>query len=208
HLARRIEQRKRSGRLLDVGSGPGLLETVLDRSRWKVLGVDMAPFIGEFGRRELGTNVITGRFQDVALPESEYDVIVMKYVLDHLEDPLAALRRARRLISPDGTLVIADLINIRSFCARVFRDGHRLIHPMHFTYFSPRTIRAHLARAGFNVESIEFPFFRTPYFTARSTVELLRRLGKLAIARVSRSGEVIASPPCYGNMMDVWARPA
>jgi hypothetical protein len=133
----------------------------------------------------------------------------MKYVLDHMEEPFEALLRARRLIKPDGLLVIADLINIESFCARWFADGFRLIHPMHFTYFSPRTITLHLGRAGFAVKRIEYPFFNTPYCTMAGLGTLAWRVVRRLVARsFSRNGQRVYSPPFYGNMMDVWAVPA
>src|SRR5205823_4183595 len=130
-------------------------------------GVESSPYIAEFGRTQLETNVLAGTFESLELEPESFDVVVMKYVLDHMEEPFAALEKARRILKPEGLLVLADLINIDSFCARFFREGHRLIHPMHFTYFSPDTIRFHLARAGFRVTGVEFPFFRTPYFTAK-----------------------------------------
>lgn len=207
-LARRIQKVKSSGKLLDVGAGAGLLQLALDRSKWSVTGVDISEFIAQFGRTELGTNVIHGAFEEMDFPEAHYDVIVFKYTLDHLEEPLAALRKARRLIRPDGWLVLADLINIDGFCARLFREGYRLIHPMHFTYFSPETISVHLSRAGFRVQKIELPFFRTPYCTPRNLTLLVARVIQRGLQRLLGIGHGrIYSVPFYGNMMDVWAVP-
>lgn len=206
-LVRRIEQRKRSGRLLDVGSGAGLLERSLDPSRWEFVGVESSRFIAEFGPRELGTHVLCTTFEAADFPEASFDVIVMKYVLDHMEAPFEALLKARRLLKEDGLLVVADLINIESFCARVFGSGHRLIHPMHFTYFSPSTIRAHLKRAGFRVVRVEFPFLRTPYFTFKNLRTLSARVVRRAVTRLIGRDERVFSVAFYGNMMDVWAVP-
>jgi SAM-dependent methyltransferase len=126
-----------------------------------------------------------------------------------MEDPMAALLEARRILKPDGVLVIADLINIDSFCARVFGEGHRLIHPMHFTYFSPSTITYHLGRTGFTVTEIEYPYFRTPYFTVANIAKLMGRVLAQSVNRVTgRRHARVYSVPFYGNMMDVWARPA
>ena len=209
NLAKRIQGRKSGGRLLDVGSGPGLLELVLTKPAWEVTGVEFASYIAEFGRQTLHTTVLNMSFVEADLPENYYDVIVLKYVLDHMEEPFEALTKARRLIKPDGILVVADLINIESFCARFFRQGYRLIHPMHFTYFSPRTIQLHLGRAGFSVTKIEFPYFSTPYFTLAHLTSLAGRvLHRVAQRSSITNGERIYSAPFYGNMMDVWAAPA
>jgi SAM-dependent methyltransferase len=206
-LARRIERYRVGGRLLDVGCGPGLLERVLDTARWQVTGIEMSPYIADFGRTQLETNVITGRFEELDLPADSFDVVVMKYVLDHMEEPFEALLKARRVLKADGLLVVADLINIESFCARWFADGFRLIHPMHFTYFSPRTIALHLERAGFSVTRIEYPYFGTPYCTFSGLSTLAWRVLRRLVLRFSGSRQPVYSPPFYGNMMDVWAVP-
>lgn len=206
-LVRRIERYKRRGRLLDVGAGAGLLEKSLDLTRWIVTGVERSQYIAEFGQRNLHTHVVHATFESVDLPASSFDVVVLKYVLDHMEAPFEALVKARRLLKPDGLLVLADLINIDSFCARFFAEGHRLFHPMHFTYFSPRTIQFHLERAGFRVIRVEFPFFRTPYFNWSNVMTLIRRVIQRATTRALGRREKVFSAACYGNMMDVWAVP-
>ena len=207
-LRRRIERHQRGGKLLDVGCGPGLLQQELDPSHWEVTGVEPSAFIAEYGRRNLRATILDGTLQSLGLPEAHYDVIVMKYVLDHMEEPFEALVKARRLIKPGGVLVLADLINIDSFCARFFREGYRLIHPMHFTYFSPATIAGHLKRAGFRVTKIEYPFWNTPYATVSNLSRLLFRILQRGIKTLCGSSKRIFSVPFYGNMMDVWAVPA
>ncbi len=207
-LVRRIERYKTGGRLLDVGAGPGLLERSLDASRWTVLGVESSRFIAEYGPRTFGSHVVHGYFEDMAIEPASFDVIVMKYVLDHMERPWEAIEHARTLIKPDGLLVIADLINIESFAARFFAEGHRLFHPMHFTYFSPATIRTHLARAGFRIVRVEYPFVRTPYCTGKNLRTFAGRVVTRALNRLRGNNEKVFSSAFYGNMMDVFAVPA
>jgi 2-polyprenyl-3-methyl-5-hydroxy-6-metoxy-1,4-benzoquinol methylase len=204
-LLGRIERFVPGGRLLDVGAGPGILQSVADRKRWQVTGVESSRYIADFGRTHLGSNILDGRFEEVSLPDQPFDVILMKYVLDHMDTPAAALRRAHQVLRPGGFLVIADLINIESPCARIFRAGHRLLHPMHFTYFAPLTIRLHLRRFGFQVSRIDYPFVKTPYFNARNLVTMARRTARQARNLVTGSKETVFSPPFIGSMMDVFA---
>lgn len=207
-LAQRIKKHKTAGYLLDIGCGPGLLELELDRSKWKVTGIENASFIADYGRQHLGTSIVNVDFEKSNLPEAHFDVIVMKYVLDHMEKPFEVLKKARKLIKPDGILVLADLINVDSFCARFFKKGHRLFHPMHFTYFSPKTISYHLNRANFKVNRIEFPYWNTCYFTALNIMKLIYRIGERFWNDFFSDGnKPIYSVPFYGSMMDVWASP-
>ena len=207
-LATRIEKHRSGGRLLDIGCGAGLLESAMDRDTWDVTGVESSEFIADFGRQHFHTNILSAKFEDVDFPERHFDVVVLKYVLDHMEEPLEVLRKVRNVIKSDGLLVVADLINIESFCARFFAEGHRLIHPMHFTYFSPATIKTHLKRAGFEVVKIDYPFVGSPYCTLSNLTTLAGRVLQRGFRKyVTRNPDKVYSMAFYGNMMDVWARP-
>ncbi len=204
-LVQRIERFRHGGRLLDVGAGAGLLEKSLDPGRWQVVGVESSRYIAEFGARELHTRVTAGYFEDMALEPASFDVVVMKYVLDHMERPWDALVRASEVLKPGGLLVIADLINIDSFSARFFAEGHRLFHPMHFTYFSAQTASAHLERLGFRVIEVDRPFVKTPYCTAKKLRTFAGRVVRRALNRLRGNNEKVFSTAFYGNMIDVFA---
>ena len=208
-LSARIEKHRSGGRLLDIGCGAGLLETVMDKNTWDVTGVESSEFIADFGRQHFGANIVSAKFEDLNFPEGHFDVVVLKYVLDHMEEPLDVLRKVRSVIKSDGLLVIADLINIESFCARFFAEGHRLIHPMHFTYFSPSTIATHLRRVGFEVVKIDYPFVRSPYCSVSNLTTFASRVIQRGFRKyVSKNRGKVYSTAFYGNMMDVWANPS
>ncbi len=208
-LVRRMETFKKKGRLLDVGAGPGLLGSVLSDLYWEYRAIELSPYAVEFGRKQLGIEVEQGRFEAMDLPHKHFDVVMMKYVLDHTETPFAALQKARTVIADDGILCLADLINVDSIAAKIFKDGHRLFHPMHFTYFSPKTIAEWLGRAGFKVVRIDYPFLYTPYFNLSNLTTFAGRVvKKLMNFSVSKTGPRVYSTAFYGSMMDVWAVPA
>ena len=204
-LVQRIERFRRGGRLLDVAAGAGLLEKSLDPARWQVVGVESSRYIAEFGARELNTRVTAGYFEDMALEPASFDVVVMKYALDHMERPWDVLVKAREILKPGGLLVIADLINIDSFSARFFAEGHRLFHPMHFTYFSAKTIGTHLQRIGFEVIQVERPFMKTPYCNAKNLRTFAGRVVRRALNKFRGNNEKVFSTAFYGNMIDVFA---
>jgi len=208
-LVRRMETFKNEGYLLDVGAGPGLLESVLDDLYWEYRAIELSPYAVEFGRKQLGIEVEQGRFEAMDLPHKHFDVVMMKYMLDHTETPFAALQKARTVIADDGILCLADLINVDSIAAKIFKDGHRLFHPMHFTYFSPKTITEWLARAGFKVVRIDYPFLYTPYFNLSDIMTFAGRVVKKSMnLSGSKTDPRVYSTAFYGSMMDVWAVPA
>lgn len=92
------------GRILDVGCGDGLffdhLSTLGD-----VEGVEADPALVSPDGRWAG-RIHVGPFDRSFAPRAPYGLVLMLDVLEHLDDPAAALDRAAELLVPGGTLVV------------------------------------------------------------------------------------------------------
>jgi 2-polyprenyl-3-methyl-5-hydroxy-6-metoxy-1,4-benzoquinol methylase len=103
-------------RILDVGCGPGTITIDLARTvtAGSVLGLDRSEdVIGEAraAAREAGVaNVEFGVGDVYALDHGAgtFDVVHAHQVLQHLSDPVAALREMARVCSPDGLVAVRD----------------------------------------------------------------------------------------------------
>jgi hypothetical protein len=74
---------------------------------------------------------------------------VLWHVLEHLEDPAAALRRIREWLAPGGVLLVA-VPNLESVQARIGRDRwFQQDVPRHLVHFTPAGVSSLLARCGF-----------------------------------------------------------
>lgn len=111
--------RLRAGRrLLDVGCGPGTITVDLARrvAPGEVLGIDRAPEVIEraaanaAGLPDPPGNLRFAVDDVYALdqPDGSFDVVHAHQVLQHLTDPVAALRELRRVLAPAGTLAVRD----------------------------------------------------------------------------------------------------
>ncbi len=103
-------------RLLDVGCGPGTV-TIDLASRvapGEVVGLDRSEVVVEMAReaaRAAGAANVTFQAGDVnALPyeDDAFDVVHAHQVLQHLTDPVAALREMRRVTRPGGIVAVRD----------------------------------------------------------------------------------------------------
>ena len=154
------ELRPGRGRLLDVGCGSGELLEALRDDGWRVRGVEPSTRSAEIARTQRGLDVQTAAFDDAALPESSCDVVVLAAVLEHLHDPLAALTRARRLLTPGGLVAVLFLPRFDAPQARLF--GPRWIGldlPRHLYQFETRTFAAAAKAAELRVIATE-PYSR------------------------------------------------
>lgn len=88
--------------VLDVGCGSGaLLRDLHAAGLARVAGVD--PFAPQTTRHTGGVTVWK---HTLAEHDGGYDLILMHHSLEHMAHPLAALREARRLLSPGGQLLV------------------------------------------------------------------------------------------------------
>jgi SAM-dependent methyltransferase len=148
---RAIESFVQGGRLLDAGCGNGSFLYYMREYGWEVYGEEISQSAAAYARQELDLEVRVGELQDVAFPSQHFDAVTMWNVLEHLYDPAATLVEVRRILKPEGLLVIA-VPNLASWDARVFGPawvGYDV--PRHLYTFSPETLGALLDRAGFQV---------------------------------------------------------
>lgn len=140
------------GRWLDVGCGGGAA-----LHRFRALEPAFEPHglerdAGAAARaRALGFDVRHGRFPESGLPTGCFDVVTLNHVLEHLADPVAALREVRRLLAPGGAALVA--VPNRAGCwARLL--GARWVAldlPRHLYHFTPASLRRAAGAAGLRI---------------------------------------------------------
>lgn len=179
------------GRVLEVGCGFGHLLSAID-TRWCRHGVE--PSQAAAAEAALVGTIFTGTFEETRYPDEFFDAVLMYQVIEHMEDPVTAMRIAWRILMRGGWLVVTTP-NFDSACARRFGDNYRMYHdPTHVSLFTPESMREMLLDVGFDVDRVEYPYFDTRYFTPDN---LLRLFDTTKV-----------SPPFYGNLMTFYARKA
>jgi SAM-dependent methyltransferase len=98
--------------VLDAGCGPGLVSETLLKAGHRVVGVDLsAEMIARAGARcaQYGDRA---HFRRISLFDDSlagpFDAAISRYVLHHVTDPLAFVRRQAELLRPGGVLVLSD----------------------------------------------------------------------------------------------------
>lgn len=141
--------------VLEVGCGPGLMLAAFRRRGWRVLGIERNAAVAESARRALGVEIVATPVE--ALPgDARFDLIIMFHVLEHISEPVALLRECAKRLAPGGHL-ITNVPNFSSWQSRF--AGPMWLHldvPRHLVHFTPKTLAAALARAGFKVSDMSF----------------------------------------------------
>ena len=115
-LARAILRIAPRGRYADLGIGDGLLTLMLAEVAESVTAVDLSPqMLAQLearARRKGIDNIETveGEIEDLPLPDTSFDVVVLSQALHHATVPARALSEAWRVLAPGGTLLVLDLL--------------------------------------------------------------------------------------------------
>ena len=154
------------GRLLDVGCATGSFLSLAKQTGWDCRGVEVSSFAAAQARERSGCEVFNGQFADAPFADGAFDVVTMWDLLEHLPDPVTALRKAGTLLKANGLLLV-NTPNEDSLTRRVARflyhgtggwlqaPVNRLYHHYHLYYFSASTLAPLFGEAGFDLIALK-----------------------------------------------------
>ena len=141
------------GLLLDIGCSTGVLLDAARNDSWRTVGVEANPELAAIAQSK-GHEVTVGFFPDVLPAGVRPDAICVLDVLEHAERPLDFLNLLSDCLSADGRLLI-QVPNFDSLIVRLEGAANSTLDIGHWSYFTPKTLDAMLARAGFRALGTE-----------------------------------------------------
>lgn len=214
-------------RHLDVGCATGDLMLLARERGAETAGIEFSEAAVRYCAEVRGLDVVQGDLPAHDFGARRFDVITYNAVLEHVADPVAHLRAARRLLTPQGRLCILGLPNIRSLGFRL--AGPRWLGldcPRHLYQFSPDSLERLLSTSGFRLltwstrsprfnrstlVASAFPglhrhaFDRIQRETGRNPV--LRKLTLLALLQLATPLDWLASAAGVGELLSCTAAP-
>jgi len=138
--------------MLEVGCASGSFLSQMARAGWEVSGIEFSEIAG-MAARALGHHVHIGALETAPPPDPDrpYDLVVAWMVLEHLPDPVQALRRLAAWSRP-GAWLAMSVPDAGSLEFRLFRSNwYALDLPRHFFHFTRRTLGDVLRAGGWTV---------------------------------------------------------
>jgi SAM-dependent methyltransferase len=140
-LRRTAGSPEQQGWLVDLGGGAGGVTAMLGWAPDRVAVLEGNEVLAAQARRH-GMNALRTSVQEVPLAGGAAEVVCLLDVIEHLHDPVTALREAARIIRPRGRLVVTVPAHQWLWSAADEQLGH-------VRRYNRRTLRRDLAAAGF-----------------------------------------------------------
>lgn len=101
-----LKYRLPQAKVLELGCSHGSFVALLRQAGYDAAGVEMSPWVVEFGQKTFGVPISVGPTENLDITPGSLDVIALMDVLEHLPDPVATLAYCLQLLKPDGILLI------------------------------------------------------------------------------------------------------
>ncbi|MGV9002569.1 class I SAM-dependent methyltransferase [Flavobacterium sp.] len=137
HKLKLINSFSEKGSLLDIGAGTGDFLSAAKKDNWKVTGIEP-----NYKAKSIAILKGVSFADDLSkLENSTFDVITMWHVLEHVHNLDEYIAELKRLLKPNGTIVIA-VPNYKSFDAKYYQEFWAAYDtPRHLWHFSKTAIK-------------------------------------------------------------------
>ncbi len=156
-----------TGNILDLGAGTGAFVNIMNRAGWNVTGLEP-----DATTRQLALQLQQAELQPIEelfkLPAESYDAITLWHVLEHVHSLHSYLDQLKRLIKPDGKIIIA-VPNYTSYDADVYGSNWAAYDvPRHLYHFSPQSMTLLVEKRGWAIQAIKPMWFDSFYVSMLS----------------------------------------
>lgn len=150
-----IEAFKPGGKLLDIGCNIGMFLSEARAAGFETTGIELNRECAEYARTHFNLSVHSDYLDNIAFDDDSFDVITMYDVLEHIPDLHGMLTGIRRILKPDGLLVVQSP-NLDSLMAELSKSAWGWLSPPdHLYHFTPGALSSLLVQTGYDVQLIK-----------------------------------------------------
>lgn len=145
-----INSQSKKGKILDIGAGVGDFLSVCKNNGWQTIGIEPSDKAKAIAKSK-GVSFVENLLE---LENNSFDVITMWHVLEHVPNLEHQISELKRLIKPDGTILIA-VPNFNSFDANYYGTYWAAFDvPIHLWHFSKTAIKKLFAKENLELVNV------------------------------------------------------
>lgn len=166
-----INQYYSEGKMLEIGSAPYHLTSILKKKGLPVTGVDIDPERQASFIEANDLNIVKCNIEQEKLPfeDDSFHYIIFNEIFEHLRiNPIQTLREVNRVLHPDGTMILStpNLYSVRNVVHLLmgrgfdnpyeqFRKLETIGHMGHVREYSVKQVKDFLENTGFKVHKVD-----------------------------------------------------
>ncbi len=168
------------GKIYDIGTAGGSFLQAAKKRGWEVYGTEPNKWLCDWCKENYNITIQQGDLFSNPFDSNFFDVVTLWDVLEHVPDPTKNLNDIKRILKPEGLLIV-NYPDIGSWLSKLMGRKWIFLLSVHLFYFDRRTITRMLNKVGFDVIKIK-PHFQTLslgylFFRMKSYSKLLHNLG-------------------------------
>lgn len=148
------------GKILDLACGPGIVAEAVAPNASELVGVDLSPEMLRLAKLRVAmAGLANSRFimapaDHLPFDDGTYDMVVTRLSLHHFPVVSSVLAEVRRVLSPRGILILADIHSSdEPGEAELHNALEQLRDPTHVRMLSRSELRREIESAGFEISS-------------------------------------------------------
>ncbi|NDI98510.1 class I SAM-dependent methyltransferase [Flavobacterium sp. LaA7.5] len=144
------EFKPQKGKLLDIGAGTGDFLVMAKKNGWHITGIEPS----EKAKGIAKTKGVSFADSLTHIEDHSYDAVTMWHVLEHVPDVENQISELKRIIKPDGVIVVA-VPNYKSYDAKHYGSYWAAYDvPRHLWHFSKTAIKKLFGAQGMEVVKV------------------------------------------------------
>lgn len=152
---KKIRTYVKTGNFLDIGCAfGGLLKTASEY--FTPYGIELSEYSGNCAKSVFGSNIHIGDMNNHPFKPDFFSVITMIELIEHLNNPAAAIDECYNILRENGLLVI-QTANMDGMQAKLQKEKYAYFMPGHLSYFSKANLSGLLIKAGFRKIKVFHP---------------------------------------------------
>ncbi|MGH8961057.1 MAG: class I SAM-dependent methyltransferase [Jatrophihabitantaceae bacterium] len=189
-----------TGDWLDIGCGAGLLLTLARESGYHGAGIELNADRRAAAAEVTGLPMHDRPVEDVRFADGSFDVISLINVFSHLTSPAATFAELRRILKPEGVLIVATgeiTAGVRKSHLPDWNLGD------HLYFLGDHTMEQYAARAGFDIAHHERSWFPELLYSRES----LESKGRSGVRNAVKTA-ILKTPGAFATFRSVMLRRA
>lgn len=167
-------------KVLEIGSGLGYVTKSLRASGYNAVGIDVSSEAVEIAKASFGDYYQVEDLFLKAEKDERFDYVLMMDVIEHVENPVAFVEAALKLVAEGGELLITT--PNKSSAPASISVWQSDAPPVHLWFMAEKTLKAIAFRVKASCEFVDFSSFNSRFYTpvyTSSIAELSKSLPRL-----------------------------